>query len=418
MVQKHLDTCPVETLMFSIYRDDGFDLLLHGERDIQEYTDHLNSLHPNIRFDIRHGKEGEHLDLWLMLKEKIEWKVYMKCPPVYVGPTSCHDPAVRKGVFNGVGHRLRMNSSRTEYFDEAVEECSKSFAIAGYNYQHARSELRKFRDQDPVEMIKKGPKDKKAGRTTGAKVYYVDNFDPRMPHPRQLISRNYHHIENHPILSKLFPRENLVASCKRLPNLGEILSPTVQPSRPNNGSSGGGNNGTGRKDSGSYYCQKYSQGKSCDTCTHLQRETTFVNSMYNGKKFAIHGHLVHLPASMKPKLRWFVYLLEDLACMLQYVGSTTDVCSRWSSTKSACNKENSNGTGLYKHFMDGCPNDTGTEKGHIRLTLLDYLDTTEERLRLAEHQPGPQCKCLECKKLLKTENKWICGSELSMEEQA
>ena len=71
-MQKHVDTNPVETLKFSIYRDDGFDLLIHGNRDFQEYKDHLNRLHPNIKFDVGHGKEGEHLDLWLMLKEKIE----------------------------------------------------------------------------------------------------------------------------------------------------------------------------------------------------------------------------------------------------------------------------------------------------------------------------------------------------------
>ena len=411
LVQKHVDTCPVETLKFSIYRDDGFDLLIYGNRDIQEYKDHLNQLHPNIKFDVRYGKEGEHLDLWLMLKENIEWKVFMKCPPVYVGPTSCHDPSVRKGIFKGVGHRLRLNSSSSEYFDEAVEVCSKSFAIAGYNYQHSRSELRKFRNQDPVEMIKAGPKEKD-GKRAGPKVFYVDNYDPRMPHPRQLISKNYHHIENHAILKKLFPRESLVASCRRLPNLGEILSPTVQPPKPSGGggSRGGGGGGGGAQgggDSGSYYCDKFRQGKSCDACLHLQRETTCVKSMYNQRTFAIHGHLTHLPASQKTKLRWFVYLLEDLSCMLQYVGSTIDVCSRWSSTKSALNKANSNSTGLYKHFMDGCRNDTGLSKSHIRLTLIDFLDTTEEKLAAAAHQPGPQCKCTECKKLLKTENKWI-----------
>jgi hypothetical protein len=158
-----------------------------------------------------------------MLKNEIEWKVYMKCPPVYVGPTSCHDPVVRKGIFKGVGHRIRMNSSKNEFFDEAVDECSKSFAIAGYSYQHARTELRKFRDQDPVEMIKNGPREKDKNMGSGSKVFYVDNFDPRMPHPRQLISKNYHHIENHPTLSKIFPRSNLVASCRRLPNTKESL---------------------------------------------------------------------------------------------------------------------------------------------------------------------------------------------------
>ena len=134
--------------------------MLNGERDFEEYNLHLNNLHPNITFDIRRGKEGEHLDLQIMLIERIEWKCFMKTPPVYVGPTSCHDPVVKKAVFKGVGHRLRINSSRTEYFDEAVDICSKSFAVAGYSYENARTELNKFRDDDPIEMIKNGPKEK------------------------------------------------------------------------------------------------------------------------------------------------------------------------------------------------------------------------------------------------------------------
>ena len=63
-----------------------------------------------------------------------------------------------KGLDNG--HRLRINSSKTEFFDEAVDVCSNSFAIAGYTYQQARTELRKFWDQDPIALIKKGPEDK------------------------------------------------------------------------------------------------------------------------------------------------------------------------------------------------------------------------------------------------------------------
>ena len=256
-------------------------------------------------------------------------------------------------------------------------------------------------------MIKNGTKDKKKNQGCGSKVFYVDNFDPRMPHPRQLISKNYHHIENHPTLSRIFPRGNLVASCRKLPNLGQILSPTVQKSSPHSAGRDDPSGGDQERRSGSFYCGKYKRGKSCDTCKHMNRETTFAESIQYKKKFAIHGSLVHLQPSQKPKLRWFVYLLEDMACMLQYVGSTTDVCSRWAATKSACNSGNSNSTGMYKHFLDGCPNDTGTEKHHMRLTLLDFLDTTVEKLHTAGHQGGPQCQCMECGKLLRSENKWI-----------
>ena len=139
----------------------------------------------------------------------------------------------------------------------------------------------------------------------------------------------------------------------------------------------------------------------------MKRETPFAESLQYKRRFAIHGHLVHMQPAVKPKLRWFVYLLEDTACRLQYVGSTTDMCSRWAATKSACNKANSNSTGMYKHFMEGCPNDKGTKKEHSRIILLDFLDTTEQKLMDSEHQSGPQCQSGEWPKLLKTENKWI-----------
>ena len=70
------------------------------------------------------------------------------------------------------------------------------------------------------------------------------------------------------------------------------------------------------------------------------------------------------------------YLLEDRGCKLQYVGSTSDVCSRWANTKSGCNGHKSKMIGLTSHFMEGCPSDTGLGKDHIRLTPVDFMDTT------------------------------------------
>ena len=44
--------------------------------------------------------------------------------------------------------------------------------------------MRKFRDEDPVEMVKDVPKNKDINKGGGSAVFYVDNFDPRMPDPR------------------------------------------------------------------------------------------------------------------------------------------------------------------------------------------------------------------------------------------
>ena len=84
-------------------------------------------------------------------------------------------------------------------------------------------------------------------------------------------------------------------------------------------------------------------------------------------------------------------------------------CARWASTKKACLDKNSINTGLYRHFRDGCPGDTGArDLSHLRWTLLDHLDTNTEKLDRAGHQGGAKCRCSECTKLKNCEDKWIC----------
>ena len=66
-------------------------------------------------------------------------------------------------------------------------------------------------------------------------------------------------------------------------------------------------------------------------------------------------------------------------------------------------------TGLYKHFMEGCPEhmDKGNVR-HLTWTILDFIDTSEARLEVAGHVGGVGCRCGECQRLKDQEDKWIC----------
>ena len=75
---------------------------------------------------------------------------------------------------------------------------------------------------------KKNQKDKNKG-----KVFWISRFDPRVPHPREVLSNNYTIIEGDPIARKIFERKNLVAGSKRGKNLQELISPTVQKKKSN-----------------------------------------------------------------------------------------------------------------------------------------------------------------------------------------
>ena len=57
--------------------------------------------------------------------------------------------------------------------------------------------------------------------------------------------------------------------------------------------------------------------------------------------------------------------------------------SRWANTKLRWNAKDSGMTSLYEHFRDGCPNNYGQEKNNIRISFIDFLDTTSEKLHEA-----------------------------------
>ena len=416
ITEHHINTCTIDTLNFHLYRDDGIDVVLNGDEDKRRLEDHLNNLHPNLTWTVEIAKEGGYLDLWLMIEEgRIEWKNFRKAPPIYVGPDSSHDPAQISAIMPGVGHRMRINSSKDEYFIEAVEDAAKGFAISGYNYQKAKQELLKFKDQDPKELIKK-PKRMKKKPDKGVQAFYISDYDPRMPHPRKLLSRNYHHIQGNPVLAGLFPRKNLTGGARRGKNLSEMLSPTVQtgPGPPPGNAGGGGDDddgpdvtpGDNGRWNGSYHCRYHNQTSRCDICSQME-ETSTVTSYYFRRKFAIHGRNIHLPASTKKPMRWFVYVVHDLACELIYVGSTSNAAKRWAATKSAIKRKETN-TGLYNHHLT-CPayQESG-EFSHLTWTLVDHIDTSEEKLEEVGHTGGAKCRCSECQRLKDQEDKWIC----------
>jgi hypothetical protein len=174
------------------------------------------------------------------------------------------------------------------------------------------------------------------------------------------------------------------------------------------GAGGPGGDGATGWWNGSYHCPAFKRSGKCDVCHHMV-ETSTIFSPYFNRRFAIHGHNVHLPAAQRNKLTWFVYCVEDTACNLVYIGSTVDICKRWANTKKACLDGDSVGTGLYKHFKNGCPaGNGGGELSQLRWTILDYLDTTQEKLTRVGHLGGPSCRCSECERLKCVEDKWIC----------
>ena len=79
VIKKHLELSNIDSVLYSIYRDDGRDILTRGMEDQEAYQNHLDSLHPNLTWDLTCTTEGGYLDLFLMIKDgKVEWKTFTK----------------------------------------------------------------------------------------------------------------------------------------------------------------------------------------------------------------------------------------------------------------------------------------------------------------------------------------------------
>ena len=142
------------------------------------------------------------MDLWIMIKEgKIETRIFAKSEPIYIGPSSCHDPKVFKSIFTGVGLRIRLNCSQDEDFDIAVEKFSRALAVSGF--EKAKSELMKSKNIDREAYLKeeKNRKLKQKNKNNG-KVFWISRYDPRIPHPRDLLSENYKILEEDQTVQK------------------------------------------------------------------------------------------------------------------------------------------------------------------------------------------------------------------------
>ena len=151
---------------------------------------------------------------------------------------------------------------------------------------------------------------------------------------------------------------------------------------------------------GSYHCPSFKRTGKCDLCKHMLERRDVMSSHF-GVKHSIAGHNIHPPASQTPELEWIIYMEECVhpEGVFQYVGSTTSMTKRWANTKSRINNRKEAGTGLETHYLEGCSQHLGPDLGSVRITLLEHMTSTHDRLTGASHKPGPGCRCAECGKL-------------------
>ena len=119
-MEQQLELAGVEHEGWTIFRDDGWLVLLNGMQDVQVVEETLAGLHPSIQWEVNPrgptappvvGADGvvvdttrlEHLDLTIHLVDgKLETDLFAKDVPNYVSRRSCHPPATFSSMAKAV----------------------------------------------------------------------------------------------------------------------------------------------------------------------------------------------------------------------------------------------------------------------------------------------------------------------------
>ena len=353
--------------------DDSLD----GLEDIPVIEDILQSLHPNIKWEVNVRGPGvphqvkpdgtivdmsvlHHLDLKIQIIDgKIETDVFAKDVPNYISRRSCHPPNLFPGILKSIGIRLRTNCSLDTFLDNRIEEYTRYLLASGYTRKEVHKVMEETRAMDRAEIIQR-PRRRRGMVSNQKKFALISKYDPRQPNVKDglklLEEILYLNEEN----KEAFPKGSIIAGFRRQQNLGEMIAPS-KPRRQ----------ATPAADKGCFPCNPL---RSCGLHEGGNLQTVdHVRPLYDGRRHNINKKVDCLTTNA------VYYIYCPCAHPSDYVGSAQNgMRDRWNKHRSDIRNGRWTACGVARHFGDHHRNDIEEALKMVEVTVLDRSRSLED----------------------------------------
>ena len=210
------------------FRAHGRTMWTTNRDRIEHFIEQANNHHPTIKFTVEiSDKETTFLDTYIYKGERSEkferdaiLDVSTHFKPTetfqYTHFASCHPQGVKKGFIKGEALRfLRTNSSKI-IFEEKIANFKAHLLQRGYPEDLITTILSEVNFKDRKLAFQQKPK-------TNQRISpFVTQYQPSVPNLKQILMKNWHLIEQQPLLSGIYKKPPLV-SYKRGRSLKDIL---------------------------------------------------------------------------------------------------------------------------------------------------------------------------------------------------
>ena len=297
---------PVDPKLWRRYIDDILLLWTHGEHQLKDFLEWLNSQHPTIKFTSNYGQSDiPFLDVSISIRNGVI------TTDVHTKPTdanmllpfhSCHPRHCMRGIPRGQALRLRRICSEDETFMLRCRELQERLIRRGYPKPLLEAAIAKAAATPRERALDYTNHDRGLSR-----VPFIITHNPSHPPLSKWLKDLMPVLHSSRRMKKAMPHPPIVGerNCK---NLKSLLMPSrlPQPQPPHSQESG---------------CKKCT-AKRCVLCAnHLQEGNTF-SSVRTGSTYNIRD-------SVGCKSSNVIYLINCSCCAeVQYVGETGQTVSK------------------------------------------------------------------------------------------
>ena len=212
-------------LVWKRYIDDMFSLWTTNRDKIEHFIEQANNHHPTIKFTAEiSDKETTFLDTYIYKGERFERDAILDVR-THFKPTetfqythfaSCHPQGVKKGFIKGEALRLLRTNSSKIIFEEKITNFKAHLLQRGYPEDLINTTLSEVNFKDRKLALQQKQK-------INLRILpFVTQYQPSVPNLKQILMKNWHLIEQQPLLSEIYKKPPLV-SYKRGRSLKDIL---------------------------------------------------------------------------------------------------------------------------------------------------------------------------------------------------
>lgn len=335
---------------FLRYLDDCFIIWPKSQWKLVDFTEHLNKLHPNLRFtqDIS-TSQIPFLDILVKMEDsKISTDIFYKPTDThqYLHFNSCHPRHTKQSLPYSQARRLCTIIDDNISRDNHLGEMKEFFLSRGYPEKLLDDSINKAR-AIPLSILRE-TKEKK----TEDVLPYVFTHNPCNPDITPLVRSTIETLKCDQRMNNVLSTTKYITSRRQPPNLKNMLTKACFKSNP-------------VEERGSEKCQD----ARCGTCPYIQ-ETKSVKITSTGRTF-------NIKTKMNCKTKNVLYIITCNGCNEQYVGMTNDrLLSRVRVHKSQINNPTYRHLGVSKHLY-ACPT---TEPRFTITPFFKISDSTAEGL--------------------------------------